>query len=184
MSQGLADVTVGLESFMISSFFFMGVILVIVGLFSLGTVFFKTDVDPDAYMSSMFKGMLYFLVGGSMVGFNLNSDTFNLLKYVGIGAAFLIVTAIVVAVTMFILDIKKYKNYIKKTNELLLLTDDFLVLSSHLQTIEEQIELNTKMTEALTSKKKEELTFLNRLLDEKRIRFNSMVAEVRASISL
>jgi hypothetical protein len=183
MSNSLADVTVGLESFMSSSFFFMGIMFVILGLFSLGTIL-KTDSNPDDYMASMFKGMISFVIGASLIGSNLNSDTFNLLKYLGIGAAFLIVAAIVFAITMFMLDIKKYRNYIKKTNELLLLTDDFLILSSHLQTIEEQIELNTKMTEALTSKKKEELTFLNRLLDEKRIRFNGMVAEVRASISL
>lgn len=184
MSQSLADVTVGIESLMSSSFFFIGIMLVTVGLFSLGTVFFKTDVDPDSYMASMFKGMFGFLIGGSLIGFNLNGDNVSMLKYIGIGVLCLIVAAIVFAITMFILDIKKYKNYIKKTNELLLLTDDFLILSSHLQTIEEQIELNTKMTESLKEKKKEELTFLNGLLNEKRIRFNGMVAEVRASISI
>ena len=182
MSQSLADVTVGLESFISSSFFFMGILLVIAGLISLGTVFSKTDVDPDAYMSSMVRGIFCFLLGGSLVGFNLNSNIFNILKYIGIGLAFLIVAAIVVAITLFVLDIKKYNNYIKKTNELLLLTDDFLILSSHLQAIEEQIELNAKMTESLKEKKKEELTFLNGLLNEKRIRFNGMVADIKASL--
>lgn len=184
MSNGLADVTDGLQGVLSSSFFFFGVMLVIFGIFNLGTTIFKTDAHPEDYMSSMFRGMFSFVIGVSVIGFNLNSDTINILKYLGITVLFLIIVAIVVAITMFILSIKKYKNYVKKTNDLLLLTDDFLILSTHLQSIEEQIELNTKMTEVLTAKKKEELTFLNRLLDEKRIRFNGMVADVRASISI
>ena len=64
------------------------------------------------------------------------------------------------------------------------MTDDFLVLSTHLQTIEEQISLNSKMAKDLNEKKKEELTFLNSLLTDKRGRFNGMVADIRSSISL
>jgi hypothetical protein len=40
------------------------------------------------------------------------------------------------------------------------------------------------MVEELNNKKKEELTFLNSLLTEKRVRFNGMIADIRSSISL
>lgn len=180
----LADSTVALESVVGMSFLMFGIILIIYGIYNFGTVIFKTDTHPDEYMGSMMKSMLGIVIGGVVLGSNMNSETVGVLKYVGIGIGCLVVAGIVGGITMFFLGIKKYKNYIKKTNELLLLKDDFLVLSSNLQTIEDQIVLNSKMVDDLNNKKKEELTFLNSLLTEKRVRFNGMIADIRSSISL
>lgn len=180
----LSDVAGNASAVMSQVLVLAGVIFVLIGFFNLGRVFFDTTDHPDAYMSGMMKGMFGILGGGLFISYNLSSDTVGIFKYIGIGIGCLVVAGIVGAIGMFILSIKKYKKYIKKTNDLLLLTDDFLVLSSNLQTIEDQIVLNSKMAEALSKKKKEELTFLNSLLTEKRVRFNSMIADVRASVSL
>lgn len=180
----LGDTSLVLEGVLSMSFVVFGLLMILYGILNFGTIIFKTDVNPDAYMGSMIKSMIGIVVGGVMLGSNMNSETVGVLKYIGIGIGVLVVVGIITAFTMFLLDKKKYKNYIKKTNELLLLTDDFLVLSTHLQTIEEQISLNSKMAKDLNEKKKEELTFLNSLLTDKRVRFNGMVADIRSSISL
>jgi hypothetical protein len=179
-----AETTTAMEGVVGMSFVMLGIIFIIYGIYNFGTMIFRTDTHPDDYMGSMFKSMFGIVLGGVMLGSNMNSDTVGVLKYVGIGIGCLVVAGIVGGITMFFVGIKKYKNYIKKTNELLLLKEDFLVLSSNLQTIEDQIVLNSKMAEDLNKKKKEELTFLNSLLTEKRIRFNGMIADVRSSISL
>jgi hypothetical protein len=180
----LADTTTALEGVIGMSFVMFGIMLIIYGIYNFGTVIFRTDTHPDDYMGSMFKSMFGIVIGGVMLGSNMSSETVGVLKYVGIGIGCLVVAGIVGGIAMFFLGIKKYKNYIKKTNELLLLKDDFLVLSSNLQIIEDQIVLNSKMVEELNNKKKEELTFLNSLLTEKRVRFNGMIADIRSSISL
>lgn len=184
MGNSLADTSLALEGVVGMSFVMMGIVLMIYGFANFGMMIFRTDSNPDEYMGSMMKSMMGILIGGVILGVNMNSETVGILKYVGIGICGLVVAGIIGGITMVILNKKKYKNYIKKTNELLLLTDDFLILSSHLQTIEEQIVLNSKMVEELNTKKKEELSFLNSLLTDKRVRFNGMVADIRATISI
>lgn len=180
----LADTTLALEGMVGMSLVMFGLILILYGVYNFGVMIFRTDTHPDDYMGAMMKSMMGIVIGGVILGSNMSGDTLGALKYVGIGIGCLVVAGIVGGITMFFLGIKKYKNYIKKTNELLLLKDDFLVLSSNLQIIEDQIVLNSKMVENLNNKKKEELTFLNSLLTDKRVRFNGMIADIRSSISL
>lgn len=184
ISNEIGDLSILLDSVLGMTFVMLGIIFMIYGIYKFGTIIFRTDTDTDDHMGVMMKSMMGIIIGGAMIGSNMNSESVNVLKYIGIGICGLVVAVIIGSVTIFLLNKKKYKKYIKKTNELLLLTDDFLILSNHLQNIEEQIILNAKMAEDLASKKKEELTFLNSLLTEKRIRFNGMVADIRASISI
>lgn len=183
MSGNLADVSVGLESMLGSALGFFGLIISVYGVVSLVILFLGAH-DSDDYGPHIFKSMISLIFGGTLVGNTFNADTLVLFKYLGIFVGAIIILAILAAICMFIFNILQYKKYIKITNELLLLSDDFLVLSSNLQTIDDQIVLNSKMADTVNGKKKEEITFLNSLLTKKRVRFDGIIADVRATVSL
>lgn len=183
MNNSLSDVTANVSVMASSVFGFMGLIFIVYGIFSFGRVIFRTE-NPDDYLGGFFKSMFGLLIGGVLIANTFNSETVTLLKYFGIFIGVVILCAILGAIGIFIFNILQYKKYIKVTNELLLLSDDFLVLSSNLQTIDDQIALNSKIAETLNAKKKEEITFLNSLLTKKRVRFDGIIADVRSSVSL
>ena len=184
MSNNLADVSLAMDGFFEISLFIFGIMFIIYGIYSFGLMIFRHDAYPEDLAGSMIKSLIFSLIGSFCISSNMNDQTLGLLKYIGMGAVGLVFAGIIGGIVMVLVNKQKYKNYVKKTNELLLLTDDFFVLSTYLQTIEDQIALNSKMAEDLNEKKKEELTFLNSLLTDKRGRFNGMVADIRSSISL
>jgi len=183
MSGSLADATVNLEGMMGSIFGVFGILLTLYGILSFGKFIFCTE-NPDDYLTGLLKSTFGTLIGGALVANTFNSETVVFLKYFGVFIGGCIIGGILGLIGIFIFHIFKYKKYIKITNELLLLSDEFLVLSSNLQTIEDQIALNSKMAEKVSAKKKEEITFLNSLLTKKRVRFDGIIADVRASVSL
>lgn len=181
----LSTVTENVGSVMSSMFIIAAVVLIIGGFYQIASIIWKENSHSDDIMGFMLKGMGGLMIGAVLMAqSDFDSNALQIFKYIGMGIGTLIVGGIITAGVMFFLGKKKYKDYTKKTNELLLLSDDFLVLSSNLQTIDDQIVLNSKMIETLTNKKKENLTLLNSLLTSKRVRFDTVIADVRSTVAL